>query len=213
MRRAHLHDAVGNTLELLSGEAPDELESLAPRLAWHFEAAGLVDRAAAYYLRAGNRAVGLAAHEEAINHLTHGLALLEGLSDSPERAQLKLDLQLALVSPLAFARGFLDPERIQALERAYEISQHPVLSESPKRGVALATVACFALWSAEPERALQLGEQLLCLAERSRDLQDLRVAHFLLGAARSLRGNSLRPMSIWRKRWLAAIAGATIRWT
>ena len=162
VRRAHLHDAVGNTLELLSGEAPDELEVLAPRLAWHFEAAGLVDRAAAYYLRAGNRAVGLAAHEEAISHLTHGLALLEGLSDSPERAQLKLDLQLALVSPLAFARGFLDPERIQALERAYEISQHPVLSDSPKRGVALATVACFALWSAEPERALQLGEQLLC---------------------------------------------------
>jgi DNA-binding SARP family transcriptional activator len=188
VRCAHLHEAIGSALELLYGEAPDEIEALAPRLAWHFEVAGLAGRAAAYYLRAGNRAVRLAAHEEAINHLTHGLALLEGLPDSPERTRLQLDLQLAVVSPLAFARGFVVPERIQALERAYEISQHPVLSDSPKRGMALAAVACFALWSAEPERTLQLGEQLLCLAERSRDMQDLRLAHFLLGAARLLGG-------------------------
>ena len=102
VRRAHLHEAIGNALDLLHVEAPNELEALSPRLAWHFEMAGTADRAAACHLQAGNRAARLAAHEEAINHLTCGLALLNGLPDSPERVRLKLDLQLAVISPYAF---------------------------------------------------------------------------------------------------------------
>ncbi len=41
VKRAHLHEAVGNALEVLCGEAPDDFDALAPWLAWHFEAAGL----------------------------------------------------------------------------------------------------------------------------------------------------------------------------
>ena len=78
VRRVNLHEAVGSALEALCGEAPDDLDALAPRLAWHFEMAGLLDRAATYYLQAGRRAARLAAHEDAISHLTRGLALLEG---------------------------------------------------------------------------------------------------------------------------------------
>ena len=77
VRRVNLHEAVGCALEALCGEAPDDLDALAPRLAWHFEMAGLLDRAATYYLQAGRRAARLAAHEDAISHLTRGLALLE----------------------------------------------------------------------------------------------------------------------------------------
>ena len=40
VKRVHLHEAVGNALEELCGEAPDDLDALAPRLAWHFEMAG-----------------------------------------------------------------------------------------------------------------------------------------------------------------------------
>ena len=107
VRRAHLHEAVGSALEVLYGEAPDDLAALAPRLAWHFEAAGLAERAARHYLQAGRRAARLAAHEDAIGHLSRGLVLLNGLPDSPERARLKLDLQLASASPLALAVGLL----------------------------------------------------------------------------------------------------------
>ena len=77
VRRVNLHEAVGSALEALCGEAPDDLDALAPRLAWHFEMAGLLGRAATYYLQAGRRAARLAAHEDAIGHLTRGLALLE----------------------------------------------------------------------------------------------------------------------------------------
>ena len=187
VRRAHLHEAVGNTLELLYGQASDELGALAPQLAWHFEQAGLADRAAAYHLQAGKRAAQLAAHEDAIDHLTRGLALLEALPDSPERARLKLDLHLAAVTPFSMARGFWAPERIHALEQAHQISQHPALGGSPERLEVLAAMAYFALWSAQPERTLEFGEQVLRLAERNQDQQHVLLAHSLLGCALTLR--------------------------
>ena len=115
--------------------------------------------------------------------------MLEGAPDSPEVTRLKLELLLAIASPLVLARGFWSPERMRALEQVYELAQHPALSDSPERAAALAVVANFALWSAEPARTLQLGEQLLGLAERVGDPQQLLIAHFLLGSARWLRGD------------------------
>ena len=161
VQRVNLHEAVGSAMEALCGEAPDDLDALAPRLAWHFEMAGILDRAATYYLQAGRRAARLAAHEDAIGHLTRGLALLEGAPDSPDVTRLKLELLLAIASPLVLARGFWSPERMRVLEQVYELAQHPALADSPERAAALAIVANFALWSAEPARALQLSEQLL----------------------------------------------------
>ena len=188
VRRVDLHEAVGSALEALCGEAPDDLDALAPRLAWHFEMAGLLDRAATYYLQAGRRAARLAAHEDAIGHLNRGLALLEGLPDSHERTRLKLDLQLATTSPLVLARGFWAPERAQAVEKAYALAEQPALKDSAERRAALAVVANFALWSAEPDRCLQVSEQLFDLAERSGDAQQLLAAHFLVGSAWWVRG-------------------------
>jgi hypothetical protein len=188
VQRANLHEAVGSALETLCGEAPDDLDALAQRLAWHFEAAGLAVPAARYYLRAGWRAARLAAHEDAITYLTRGLALLEGAPDSTEKERLKLALQLASISPLALARGFWASERVQMLEQAYELAEQPALSDSPERWAALAVVASFAFWSAELERTLQVGEELLGRFEGGGEPQQLLVAHFLLGSARWLRG-------------------------
>ena len=129
VRRVDLHEAVGSALETLCGEAPDDLDALAPRLAWHFEMAGLLDRAATYYLQAGRRAARLAAHEDAIGHLTRGLALLEGSARTrPNGSRLKLDLQLASISPSLLARGFWAPERVHTVAQAYELAEHPALA-------------------------------------------------------------------------------------
>ena len=74
------------------------------------------------------------------------------------------------------------------LEQVYELAQHPALESSPQRGTALATVASFAMWSADLERGLEIGSQLLGLAETSGDAHQLLVAHFLLGGVRFLSG-------------------------
>jgi tetratricopeptide (TPR) repeat protein len=60
-------------------------------------------------------------------------------------------------------------------------------------------------WSAEPARALELGEQLLSLAERSQDPQQLLWAHGLVGAARWLRAE----LALARKHLDKALAHYT----
>ena len=194
VRRAHLHEAVGNTLEIFYGQTSDELGALAPQLAWHFEQAGLADRAAACHLQAGKRAALLAAHEDAISHLTRGLALIETLADTPERVGLRFELQLAAVSPISYARGFWSPERNQALERVRQISQHPALVASSRSWTASAALAYFAMWSAEPVQSLTMGGQLLHQAERNQDAQQLQWAHCMVGCAHLLLGR-LTPVS------------------
>jgi DNA-binding SARP family transcriptional activator len=192
VQRAHLHEAVGSALERLHEDAPDEPNGLAPRLAWHFEQAGLADRAAAYHLQAGSRAAQLSAHDEAIAHFKRGSALLESLPDSPERKRLKLELQLAAVSPLMIERGFWGSERLRALESAYEIAQNPVFDDSPERWKAQATVAHVAFWSAEVGRSLQLSQQTLRQAESNQDQQQLLLAHYLVGSSWYLIGDLAR---------------------
>jgi adenylate cyclase len=192
VQRAQMHEAAGNALEALYVDAPDDLDGFLPRLAWHFEQAGLADRSAVYHLQAGNRAARVSAYDEAIAHYSHGSALLEHLPDSPARKRLKLELQLANVSPLMIARGFWASERLHALEAAYEIAQHPVFDDSPERWLAQATVANIAFWAAEPEHCLQLSQDLLILAERSQDQQQLMLAHHLTGAAWWLVGDLAR---------------------
>lgn len=187
IQRYHLHEAVGSAMEALYGEAPDRLSALAPRLAWHFEMAGLAERAAAYHLRAGSQAARVSAHTEAVAHLRRGLALLEPLPDTPERTRLKLDLYLAVAHPLSMMRGFWDPERIHALNCAYQLAQHADLSNSPERCAPLAAVAYFALWSAQTGDALAIGNDIRQLAEREQNEHATWIAHSLLGSTLAIR--------------------------
>jgi tetratricopeptide (TPR) repeat protein len=189
IQRANLHQAVSSALEALHDDSPDELEALAPRLAWHCALAGLPDRSATYHLRAGKRATEMGSHQQAIDHLTLGLAVIEALPATPERVRLRFNLQLAVAYPVAHLHGFWAPERIQALERAYEFSQHPAFADSVERWKMSAVAGYFALWSAEPERTRAIGEQLLRLTEQTHEPQQLRWAHGLLGCAHLMRAD------------------------
>jgi predicted ATPase len=105
VERARLHQAVGEALETLYSNGTDELETLSSRLAWHFEIAGLPDKAVGYLLQAGRRAMRLAAGEEAIGHFTRGLALLRTLPESAGRSGQEMELQFGLGGALVAARG------------------------------------------------------------------------------------------------------------
>ena len=186
--RAHMHEAAGTALEALNREAHDGSGVPALRLAWHFDLAGLAERAAAYYLQAGNQAVLLCANEEAITLLARGLALLDSLPETPERIRLKLNFCLALVTPFNMARGFQAPERIHALERASQLSNHPALIDSPDRRKVLLAMAYYAFLSAQFGKAVAHSEQILCLAGRCEDEADVQLAHSMLGAALVMAG-------------------------
>ena len=82
LRHKKLHYAVGNALEKVYAKNVDQHLG---ELAYHFLEAGQKDTALGYFLKAGERAQKVYAHNEAFSYLQHALELLEENEASPEQ--------------------------------------------------------------------------------------------------------------------------------
>jgi predicted ATPase/transcriptional regulator with XRE-family HTH domain len=166
MERVYLHEAVGNVLEAIYGE---QSEPVAVQLARHFELAGLTEKAVTYLLQAGRRAARLSAYQEVISHVTKGLALLERLPDTIERAQTELELQIILGNALISTKGFAAAEVEQTYSRAWQLCQQ-LYAGKTARGFPI----LYGRWGHYMSRgahrtAYQLAEEFLDLAQRQHD--------------------------------------------
>ncbi|MCP4538324.1 MAG: AAA family ATPase [Chloroflexi bacterium] len=182
VERAHLHEAVGNTLETMYAENRAEavdMATVAGQLAWHFEVAGMVDKAVDYLFQAGERAVQMSANEEALVHYTRGLELLETLPGSPERAQHELSFQLALGVPLRAIKSYGTPERGRVYDRAHQLSQQ--IGEPSQIFQTLLMQWSYCMPRAEHRKALGMAKQALDLARQIEDPVQTAAAHTALG--------------------------------
>lgn len=179
--RAYLHEDVGNVLQELYRDRTSEI---AVRLAWHFQEAGMAERAIHYLHLAGERAMQLSAYQEAIAHLTRGLALLTTLPDAGhkerrlERARLELALQLPLGMAYIGAKGQA-PEVEQAYNRARELCQQ--MGETSQLCRVLGELSIRHYVRAEHRRAHELAKEALSLAERVKDPLLVALDHAYLG--------------------------------
>jgi DNA-binding SARP family transcriptional activator/tetratricopeptide (TPR) repeat protein len=189
VQQARLHAVIGSELERSCTGNESALAQLSSQLAWHFEAAGLAGKATDYCLQAGRRAMEVAAHQEAVGHFRHGLALLAGVPESAERDRQEVDLQLALGSALFATDGMGSQGQLSAYGRAYELSGQ--LGQRVALWPALHALASSSTARGQYPKALELGEQLLTLAERAEDPAVLALAHFTLGATLFSSGISL----------------------
>jgi tetratricopeptide (TPR) repeat protein/KaiC/GvpD/RAD55 family RecA-like ATPase len=82
LRHKKFHNTVGNALERTYGKNVDQHFG---ELAYHFLEAGDKDKALDYFLKAGEKAQKVYAHNEAFSYLQHALELLEEKEASPER--------------------------------------------------------------------------------------------------------------------------------
>jgi DNA-binding SARP family transcriptional activator len=176
VERRHLHEVVGEAIEVVWGSRKDEV---AVRLAYHFEAAGLPEKAADYFLLAGNRAVQVCASQEAIALFNRGLALLENLPESPQRLQGQVRLQLALAAPLSAVYGKGSPERVQAVARSIALSKQG--GETGQRLLALFLLADLYRAQSRHQESIAIGEQLLQLAEQAQEFPYQGLAHWTIG--------------------------------
>jgi oligopeptide transport system substrate-binding protein len=97
LRRKLLHRRLAETLEL---RHRGREKTVVERLAYHYEGAGLSDKALEYHLQAGHMAREQYAHQSAINHYQKALAYLKDQRDY-ERAARTL-MQLGLTYHTAF---------------------------------------------------------------------------------------------------------------
>ena len=107
--------------ELLESSFTDTVETSPELVAHHYSEAGLPAQAVAYWQRAGENATRRSANQEAIGHLTAGLAQLAQLPDKPERARQELAMQRLLGQANMATRGYASPEATQAFGRAREL--------------------------------------------------------------------------------------------
>jgi DNA-binding SARP family transcriptional activator/predicted ATPase len=182
VERAYLHEDVGNVLEQLYGDQASDIAAIAPQLSWHFQEAGIAEKAIPYMVKAGERAVRLSAYQEGIAHLTKGLELLVALPDSPERNQQELALQLALGIAWRGPKGTQAPEFEHAYTRARELCQQTGKTSQLSRVVGELSIMHYV--RAEHQRARALADEALSLAQQeSRDPLLVGLAHWHLGVA------------------------------
>jgi predicted ATPase len=157
---------------------------LAAELAALFEAAREPGRAADHYLTAAENAGRIFAHHEAAALARRGLALLETLPETPERARRELPLQVTLGVQLQVSQGYATPEAEPTYTRARALCEH--VPEAPLFRVL------WGLWMfyyVRPElgNARELADRLFTLAEKAQDpVQHLHAREALTTTAFSL---------------------------
>src|SRR6516164_8893912 len=117
-RRQQLHGQIARALE---EKFADIVASQPEIVAHHFTAAGLVDPAIDYWLRAGKLALSRSANAEAVKHLRQGIELTRSLAPSPERVRKELDFYLALGPAMAATEGDAAPETLRVFSHAREL--------------------------------------------------------------------------------------------
>lgn len=110
-----LHRRVAQALELIHAPALDEVSA---SLAWHYERAGLPERATGYYRRAAHAASAVFAHRRAAVLLERALASVRTRTASRERDREELALLLVQIPSLRAIHGYADTGLLTVLERA-----------------------------------------------------------------------------------------------
>jgi predicted ATPase len=116
--RQALHTRIAAALE---ARFLDRVAREPEALARHFSEAQQPDRALGYWLAAGERAIRHSANQEAIGHLTGGLAQLAQLPDTADRTKQELALQRLLGQANFHVRGLGALETDRAFSRAREL--------------------------------------------------------------------------------------------
>ena len=143
-RRA-LHARIAETLESQFAEIAENQPEL---LARHCTEAGLIEKAAGLWGKAGQRSLERSALVEAAEQLTRALDQIATLPATPALRREQIKLQVALITPLIHVKGYAAPETKAAAERArLLIEQAEALGEPPEDPLLLFSVL-YGFWVA-----------------------------------------------------------------
>ena len=174
--RQQYHQQVAKLLE----DRFPEVASTQPELvAHHYTEANCAAEAIAYWHKAGAAAASKSANLEAIDQFRRGLALVEALPDTRERAERELDLQMGLGPALFATKVYSHPDIGRAYARALELCRR--LGDHPRELTVLRGLMVYHLNLHEMEKAQHFAEEGLRVAERLDDAARLVGAHTTLG--------------------------------
>jgi class 3 adenylate cyclase/predicted ATPase len=188
--RQQLHGQIADALETHS---PEVMESHPEIFAQHYSEAGLVEKSAAWWGKAGRRSAARSAMAEARAQLLKGLDQLALLADSSERRLLELELRSALGAVLNAVEGVASPETGHAYARARELWEQ-LGSPSDYLQVPFGQSLHHA-FRGELDLAQRLDEDFLLLSRRRNDTAGLVLGHLACGRNRFIGGRLLSSRS------------------
>jgi class 3 adenylate cyclase/tetratricopeptide (TPR) repeat protein len=183
-RRQQFHRRIGETLE---AQFPQTAETQPELLAHHFTEAGLTEKAAAAWLKAGLRSHERSAEREAIGHLTKGLALLDSLEETPDRDRRMLAFLSALGPAYIAVRGYAAPEVGPVLQRARDLCEH--IGEPQHLFGIMLGMWEWRLVRGDIPLCVDLAAEGMAFAQRGNDPGMLMEALFMPGVTQYYRGD------------------------
>ena len=196
-RRRLLHRRI---VEILETQFPETAESQPELIARHCSEAGLIEKAVAFWAKAGRRSMARSALVEAVAQLTRALDQIATLPSTPRLRREQIELQVATITPLMHVKGYAAPEVKAATERArLLIEQAEALGEPPENPLLLYSVL-FGFWITNAvafngDAALALAGQFLELAEKQGASVPLLLGHGLMGFSLLVTGNFTQSLS------------------
>ena len=155
-------------------------------MARHCTEAGLIEKAAGLWGKAGQRSLARSALVEAVEQLTRALGQIATLPATPALRREQIKLQVALMNALIHVKGYAAPETKAAEEQArLLIEQAEALGEPPEDPLLLFSVL-YGFWVANyvafnGDVMRELAAQFLALAEKQGATVPLMVGHRLDG--------------------------------
>jgi predicted ATPase len=189
--RRVLHARIADTLERKFAEIAEGQPEV---LARHCTEAGLIDKAAGLWGKAGLRSKERSALVEGIEQLTRALNQIATLPSTPELRREEIKLQVALINPLQHVKGQAAPEIKAVAERALLlIEQADALGEPPEDPLLLfSTLHAFVnanIVAFNGDVLRERAAQLLALAGKQSGRLPLMFGHRAMGVALLLSGN------------------------
>jgi hypothetical protein len=192
-RRA-LHARIAETLEV---QFPEIAETQPELLARHCTDAGLIEKAAGLWSKAGQRSLGRSALVEAVAQLTRALDQIATLAATPALRREEIRLQVALITPLIHVKGYTAIETKNAIELArLAIEKAEALGEVPDDPLLLFSVL-YGFWVSnfvafDGHVCRDLATHFLALAEKHNATAQVLMAHRIMGQTLLFSGDIVR---------------------
>jgi class 3 adenylate cyclase/predicted ATPase len=182
-RRA-LHARIAEALE---SQFADIAERQPELLARHCTEAGLIEKAATLWGKAGQRSLERSALVEATEQLARALTQIATLPATPALRREQIKLQVAIITPLMHVKGYAAPETKAAAERARVLIEQAEVLGEPSDDPLLLFSVLFSFWTTsfvafKGDALRELASQFLALAEKQTATVPLMIGHRMMGS-------------------------------
>jgi class 3 adenylate cyclase/predicted ATPase len=190
-QRRAFHTRIAETLEHQFAEIAEGRPEI---LAHHCTEAGLIEKAAGLWGKAGQRSLARSALTEAVAQLTKAFDQLWRLPETRALRREKLKLQVSLANSLMLVKGYSSPDVIGAFEKARSMIENAEsLGEGPEDPLLHFSIL-YGAWvssyiAMDVDQLCRRAEQFLALASKGNTSAPVQIGHRLMAVTEIVLGH------------------------